>query len=130
MQQWVTKVGYGNQKIGDKADIDQFWLKGELRITPQAQIEFLRRLYRGDLPFSELSLLHKLANPLVQTFRERVMDFVKEFGFWVSGRLRGCFWFDNSDLEGLALRKGERSRGFEYACFVDDGEVWHGESHS
>jgi beta-lactamase class D len=56
MQQWVTKVGYGNQKIGDKADIDQFWLKGELRITPQAQIEFLRRLYRGDLPFSERSM--------------------------------------------------------------------------
>jgi beta-lactamase class D len=56
MQQWVTKVGYGNQKIGGKEDIDKFWLSGQLRITPQAQIQFLRRLHKNDLPFSERSL--------------------------------------------------------------------------
>jgi len=56
MQTWVTKIGYGNQKIGSKEDIDKFWLKGELRITPQEQIQFLRRLYDNDLPFSEHSL--------------------------------------------------------------------------
>ncbi len=52
MQQWVTKVGYGNQKIGGKEDIDKFWLTGQLRITPQSQIQFLRRLYKNELPFS------------------------------------------------------------------------------
>jgi beta-lactamase class D len=56
MQKWVTQIGYGNQKIGGKADIDRFWLQGELRITPQQQIEFLTRLYKNDLPFSERSL--------------------------------------------------------------------------
>lgn len=56
MQAWVSKIGYGNQKIGDKADIDKFWLQGELRITPQEQVQFLRRLYKNDLPFSERSL--------------------------------------------------------------------------
>ncbi|KST63066.1 class D beta-lactamase [Mastigocoleus testarum] len=55
MQKWVTKVGYGNQKIGSKEDIDTFWLKGEIRITPQEQIQFLQRLYKNDLPFSERS---------------------------------------------------------------------------
>jgi beta-lactamase class D len=56
MQKWVTQVGYGNKQIGDKEDIDKFWLEGKLQITPQEQIQFLRRLYKDDLPFSERSI--------------------------------------------------------------------------
>jgi beta-lactamase class D len=56
MQKWVTQVGYGNQDIGRKNDIDRFWLEGKLRITPQQQIKFLRRLQQNDLPFSKRSL--------------------------------------------------------------------------
>lgn len=56
MQQWVARIGYGNQNIGSEDEIDRFWLEGELRITPQEQIQFLRRLYQNDLPFSETSL--------------------------------------------------------------------------
>lgn len=53
MQQWVSEVGYGNQTIGSPDAIDSFWLEGDLRITPQQQIEFLERLHRNELPFSE-----------------------------------------------------------------------------
>jgi beta-lactamase class D len=53
MQKWVTAAQYGNQKIGGPADIDKFWLQGELRITPQEQIRFLRRLYANELPFGK-----------------------------------------------------------------------------
>ncbi|MCT7968091.1 class D beta-lactamase [Laspinema sp. D1] len=56
MQQWITQVGYGNQNIGTKEDIDRFWLEGNLQITPQQQVQFLRRLYENDLPFSEQTL--------------------------------------------------------------------------
>lgn len=35
-----------------KEGIDKFWLEGPLKITPKQQIEFLRRLDQGDLPFS------------------------------------------------------------------------------
>jgi beta-lactamase class D len=56
MQKWLTQVSYGNAKIGSREDIDKFWLEGELRITPQEQIQFLRRFYNNDLPFSERSL--------------------------------------------------------------------------
>ena len=56
MQTLVKKSNYGNQNIGSKEDIDTFWLTGELRITPQEQIQFLRRLHDNDLPFSERSL--------------------------------------------------------------------------
>ncbi|MBD1915972.1 class D beta-lactamase [Leptolyngbya sp. FACHB-60] len=53
MQQWVSEAGYGNQAIGSPEAIDSFWLEGDLRITPQQQIEFLQRLHRNELPFSE-----------------------------------------------------------------------------
>lgn len=56
MQQWVAQVKYGNQNIGGKEDIDKFWLNGSLKVTPQQQIQFLRRLYNNDLPFSERTL--------------------------------------------------------------------------
>lgn len=56
MNEWINKVGYGNQNIGQKEEIDQFWLNGTLQITPQQQIEFLRNLYEGNLPFSERTI--------------------------------------------------------------------------
>jgi beta-lactamase class D len=56
MQKWVTQVGYGNHQIGAKEDIDNFWLRGKLRITALDQIQFLRRLYNSNLPFSKRSV--------------------------------------------------------------------------
>lgn len=53
MQDFVKQIQYGNQNIGSEEDIDKFWLSGELRITPQEQINFLLRLYKNDLPFSQ-----------------------------------------------------------------------------
>jgi beta-lactamase class D len=50
MQEWVDKAGYGNRDIG--GGIDRFWLSGKLRISALQQIEFLRRLAHGSLPFS------------------------------------------------------------------------------
>ena len=54
MKSWVDKVGYGNQDISEK--IDNFWLEGNLRITPKEQIEFLVRLHNNDLPFSQRTM--------------------------------------------------------------------------
>jgi beta-lactamase class D len=56
MQNFINRVGYGNRQIGTKEAIDTFWLNGNLRITPREQIEFLRHLYRGDLPFSKRTI--------------------------------------------------------------------------
>ncbi len=56
MQTYVSKSNYGNQNIGSSEDIDTFWLTGKLRITPQQQIQFLRRFYNNNLPFSKRSL--------------------------------------------------------------------------
>jgi beta-lactamase class D len=46
MQAYVDKLDYGNRDIGG-APIDYFWLRGNLRISPLQQIEFLDRLRLG-----------------------------------------------------------------------------------
>lgn len=52
MQQYVNAFDYGNRDI-DGAPIDTFWLNGSLRISALQQIDFLQRLYRGELPVSK-----------------------------------------------------------------------------
>ena len=54
MQEYVDSIGYGNQDI--TGEIDSFWLEGGLEISAEEQVEFLRRLYEGDLPSSERSM--------------------------------------------------------------------------
>ena len=56
MQNWINQVGYGNRQIGTPDQIDRFWLAEPLKITPKQQIEFLQRLDRGDLPFSQRTM--------------------------------------------------------------------------
>ena len=54
MQHYIDLVGYGNQDISGQ--IDSFWLEGGLRISADEQVEFLKRLYNGELPFSPRSM--------------------------------------------------------------------------
>ena len=56
MQKFVEQVGYGNRQIGAPDRIDHFWLDGPLQITPKQEIEFLQRLERNDLPFSQRTI--------------------------------------------------------------------------
>ncbi|MBE9054039.1 class D beta-lactamase [Nostocales cyanobacterium LEGE 11386] len=72
MERFIKQVGYGNRQIGTPEQIDQFWLEGPLQITPRQQIEFLQRLQRKDLPFSQRTL------DLVQDIMiyERTPDYV------------------------------------------------------
>ncbi len=54
MQKYADRAGDGNRDLS--GGIDQFWLKGGLRITPVEQIDFLVRLHRNELPFSPRTL--------------------------------------------------------------------------
>jgi beta-lactamase class D len=56
MQKFVQQAQYGNQQIGTPDQIDHFWLDGPLKITPKQEIEFLQRLERNDLPFSQRTI--------------------------------------------------------------------------
>ncbi len=49
MAELVAEAGYGNAETGP--DVTEFWLRGDLRISPIEQLEFLERLVLDDLPF-------------------------------------------------------------------------------
>ena len=51
MQQLLDTVKYGNMRIDTATDA--FWMNGTLRITPDEQVGFIKRLYHTELPFDE-----------------------------------------------------------------------------
>ncbi|MCW8804544.1 MAG: class D beta-lactamase, partial [Ignavibacteriaceae bacterium] len=54
MKYWLDKANYGNADTS--GGIDRFWLRGGLRITPEQQIDFLKRLHNKQLPFSQKTI--------------------------------------------------------------------------
>lgn len=49
MQENVSRLGYGNNELGDS--VDTFWLDGPLKISAVEQARFLAKLAQGSLPF-------------------------------------------------------------------------------
>jgi len=49
MQHWMDTLSYGNSNI--KGPIDSFWLNNQLKISPDEQLGFLKKLYFDQLPF-------------------------------------------------------------------------------
>ncbi|MCT7955236.1 class D beta-lactamase [Laspinema palackyanum] len=90
MQQWITQVGYGNQNIGTAEEIDQFWLQGNLQVTPQQQVQFLRRLYENDLPFSEQTLSRV----------KEIMIYEQTPNYTIRGKT-GWFGYGNESLQNI-----------------------------
>ena len=54
MQAFLDSTRYGNRKMGPA--VDRFWLDGDLRISPKEQIDFLVKLHRNELPFSQRTM--------------------------------------------------------------------------
>ena len=53
-QQIIPKIGYGNNDL--TGGVTQFWLQSSLTISPDEQVEFLRRLHARKLPFAAESM--------------------------------------------------------------------------
>lgn len=47
MQEYINKANYGNEKI------DMFWLDGSLQISPDEQLDIVKKLYNEELPFDK-----------------------------------------------------------------------------
>jgi beta-lactamase class D len=54
MQEYVRRLRYGNEDVS--GPINNFWLHDSLEISADEQVEFLRRLYREELPVSKRSM--------------------------------------------------------------------------
>jgi beta-lactamase class D len=54
MKEYVTKFHYGNEDIS--GGLTTFWLGSTLKISPNEQVDFLRKLVRNELPVSQRSM--------------------------------------------------------------------------
>ena len=54
MKHYLQEVGYGNQDMS--AGLTKFWLGNSLKISADEEVEFLRKLVDGDLPFSKRTM--------------------------------------------------------------------------
>jgi bla regulator protein blaR1 len=54
MSEYIKKLQYGNQDIS--SGLTTFWLGGSLKISAHEQIEFIKRFYKNDLPFTQRSI--------------------------------------------------------------------------
>ena len=49
LHQWIDSISYGNKNINGA--VDSFWLNNNLKISPDEQLGFLKKLYFDQLPF-------------------------------------------------------------------------------
>lgn len=49
IKHWTDSIGYGNKNIGKKGD--GFWMDGQMKISPDEQLGFMKKLYFDQLPF-------------------------------------------------------------------------------
>lgn len=82
MKEWVHRFGYGNEDTS--GELTGFWLGGPLRISPEEQVRFLARMYRGELPVSERSR-ETVKRILVQTPDTAPERMKRLAGPWPSG---------------------------------------------
>lgn len=61
MRGYLEQLKYGNSRLG--TGVDSFWLDGDLAISADEQVDFLRRLYAGELDVSARSM--QLVNDLL-----------------------------------------------------------------
>jgi len=54
MKEYVNKLDYGNEDAS--GPLNNFWLNSSLKISADEQVEFLKRLYKEELPVSKRSM--------------------------------------------------------------------------
>lgn len=95
-KEWLTKFDYGNAEIGG-APLDEFWLKGDLRISADQQTKFIRRLITKTLPASpraaalteEAMFIEKIGDTAIHGKTGYVFDVKPATGWWVGYAQRG-----------------------------------------
>ena len=102
----LQKIPYGNQKTG--ADVTTFWLEGDLRISPLEQIEFLKRLYNDELPYSrqhmdilkQLMIVERTPHYTIRAKTGWTMRVTPQIGWYVGYvETKGHVWFFVTNIE-------------------------------
>lgn len=100
---YLGKFAYGNQDID--SGLTSFWLGGSLQITPEEQVQFLRKLYEGKLPvkFESMSAVQSMliqpAGAVVNATGEHAFD-----APWPPGASVSAKTGSGTDADGRTVR--------------------------
>jgi len=82
---YLTRIDYGN--ADPTGDTSTYWIDGNLRITAQEQISFLKKLYLNQLPFEEADQRLVKDIMIVEAGREWILraksGWEGQIGWWV-----------------------------------------------
>ncbi len=120
---WLTKFDYGDARI-DGASLDEFWLKGDLRISADQQVKFLRRLIAKTLPVTpraaaqteELMFVEKIGETAIHGKSGHVFTTTPRIGWWVGYAQRG----EDVALVALNLDMNKPEHGAARYALVKD----------
>lgn len=108
MQEWIDKFNYGNKKIAGAQRA--FWLDGDLRISVDEQIEFLKKLYFKKLPVS--ARIYDIMNDIMVVEKTDKYTLKAKTG-WADGK-ENIGWYvgileenDNAYIFALNIRAEE-----------------------
>lgn len=112
MQRHLDRFGYGNRDLS--GGIDRFWLSGGLRISPDEQVDFLRRFYQGELGASPRS---------TQAVKEiMVLETTPEYR--LSGKTGTAELSAERELGWLVGYVERAGKVYYYALNVEGDDVW------
>jgi beta-lactamase class D len=116
----LRKLDYGNA-AGPTSNLTSFWLDGSLKISPEEQLRFLRRLFADDLPVSRTAT--QTVRDLMVQPQGRVTNAAGEQPFaapWPSGTVLRAKTGSGTDRSGQGVRwlVGHVARGSRSWIFV------------
>ena len=121
MWNYVSRIGYGNIDIS--GETDNFWLTGKLRISQAEQIEFLKKLYKNELPFSKQTmhivkklLLYKQTSKYKLKAKTGMGSFEGTFIGWFEGYLEqynNVYFFATNVEDEVAENEELKNTGVE-----------------
>ncbi|UYQ92984.1 class D beta-lactamase [Chitinophaga horti] len=111
MQHWLDTVKYGNMKI---SRIDTFWLDNSLKITPDEELGFAKKLYFDQLPFAKTNMEFVRNMMLMETTPKYKLSYKTGWGragakhiAWITGWIendgRPSFFVLNFETEDESL---------------------------
>ncbi|MET0606238.1 MAG: penicillin-binding transpeptidase domain-containing protein [Beijerinckiaceae bacterium] len=109
-REWLIKLDYGNAEIGG-APLDEFWMKGDLRVSADQQAKFLRKLVIKTLPVTpratslteEIMFIEKIGDTSIHGKGGLAVAEKPAVGWWVGYAQR------NESLVLLALNLDMKS---------------------
>lgn len=89
MKEYVHRLGYGNEDTS--GPLNGFWLDSSLKVSADEQVEFLKRLYREELPVSKRS--HGIVKEIIKLEETPDYRLSGKTGGGPLGRGRYLGWF-------------------------------------